>query len=330
MSLGLQPTAYSTVQPGQPWDESRRIHSTLQFHGLTGRLVGVSPPSLDQRRECVRAHGLVGDYVLGGEEPRRVAAADGCQAILTGDFGDEVLGGVGFPAADDLSRLRPAALRSLVAGPGRRGLVARAYRDRLRWALGHRVRRRWQPPLPFWVPTGFARRVDLNDRWAASETKPANGPPSYRFLTWLFENWWTQSRNDLGDVDIGPRVEERLPLADLQLVELSLRIPQTEKSVNGDRRHLHRTAFADLLAPALRASTEKAEFSAMTHAHLEAGPDLLLGRPAIVDLGWVRADGLDRLRAEVLAARPTRALTRHLWLYATLNELELWTQEWVA
>jgi hypothetical protein len=67
----------------------------------------------------------------------------------------------------------------------------------------------------------------------------------------------------------------------------------------------------------------------VTHAHLEAEPDLLVEKPTIVDLGWVVPEGLERLRSDVLAARPTGAHTRSLWIYATLNELELWAREFL-
>jgi asparagine synthase (glutamine-hydrolysing) len=330
LSLGVDAIPYSTVEPGQPWDETPLIEETLRHCGLRGRLVGVSPPSLDQRRECVRRHGLIGDYVLGGEEPRRVAATDGCQVILTGDFGDEVLGGTALGDADGLCRLQLRSVRRLLMGPARRTLGATAFRDQLRSVLGYQVRRQWQPPLPFWVSPDLARRVRLRDRMASAEAKPSKGPPSFRYFASLLQNWWTQSRSDLGDVDVSPRAEDRTPLADLQLVELALRIPESQKCQDGDRRYLHRQAFGDVLSPAVRRSREKAEFSAMIHAHLEAGPDLLRDKPSIVNLGWVNGDGLDRLRAEVLSARPTRAYTRHLWVYATLNELELWARELVA
>jgi hypothetical protein len=65
------------------------------------------------------------------------------------------------------------------------------------------------------------------------------------------------------------------------------------------------------------------------HTHLAAGPDLLAGTPAIVDLGWVDPQGLAQVRAEVLAARPTFSWTRNLWVYATMSELELWATELV-
>jgi asparagine synthetase B (glutamine-hydrolysing) len=278
----------------------------------------------------VHEHGLIGNHVLGDEAPMRAAAADGCQAILTGDFGDEVLGGIGYEDPDALYRLQRPGLRRLAFGPRRKQLVARAYRDRVRRRLGRHVCRAWQGPLPFWIPRSLARRVDLKDRLAAAEPVPAAGPPSFRALMAILDGWWTQSRSDLGGVDFAPRAEERTPLADLELVELSLRIPQAVKATPGDRRHLQRSAFADVLAPAVRERSGKAEFSAVIHSHLAAGPDLLAGEPAIVEFGWVEPAGLERLRNEVRAARPTMAYTRNLWAYATLNELELWVQELIV
>jgi asparagine synthase (glutamine-hydrolysing) len=330
LALGVQARPYSTVYPGQPCDETELIKATHAYLGVEGRLLEVVPPSIDQRRACVQEHGLIGDYVLGGEAPMRAAAADGCQAILTGDFGDEVLGGIGYEDPDALHRLQRPALRRLAFGPRRRQLLALAYRDRLRRRIGGHLRREWQKPLPFWIPDSMAKRVELKDRLAAAEPVPAEGPPSFRALMAIFDGWWTQSRSDLGGVDVAPRAEERTPLADLELVELSLRIPQAVKATPSDRRHLHRAVFADVLAPAVRERTDKAEFSAVIHTHLAAGPDLLAGTPAIVDFGWVEPTGLERLRDEVRAARPTLAYTRNLWVYATLNELELWAQELVV
>jgi hypothetical protein len=143
----------------------------------------------------------------------------------------------------------------------------------------------------------------------------------------VFDSWWTQSRSDLAGIDFAPVARQRAPLGDVELAEFSLRIPQALKETADDRRHLHREVFADVLAPVVRARTGKAEFSAVIHTHLAAGPDLLTGEPAIVDLGWVDPEGLRLLREEVLAARPSLAHTTGLWAYATLNELELWAQE---
>lgn len=327
---GVDVHPYSNVYPGLACDEQPFIDATVKHFGLNGTLLEDAPPTIEQRRRCIREHGLLGDYVLGDEAPRRAAAADGCNTILSGDFGDEVLGGSRVhAAADELHAFRPQALRRIVLGPHRRQLAATAYRDRLRWIAGARVRTKWQQPQPFWLPPSLAQRVNLSERYAAAEHKPLLGPPAFRWMASLLTGWWTQSRSDLGSVDTAPIAEMRYPLGDLELVELSLNIPQAVKTRPDDVRYLHRRVFADLLPPAVLFRRDKAEFSAVTHTHLAAGPDLLGGTPRVVKHGWVDPYGLARLRAEVFAARPMSAFTPHLWVYATINELELWATEFL-
>jgi asparagine synthetase B (glutamine-hydrolysing) len=196
-ALGIELRPYSSVFPGLACDETEFIAASLAWYDLKGVLLEAPPPTLDERRRCVQEHGLIGDYVLGGEGPRRAAAADGCDAILTGDFGDEVLGGSTIHArADALHRPDPLALWRVMAQPNRRRLTALAYRDHLRWRLGRQVRRRWQAPPPMWVSPALARRTALQDRFADAERRPPAGPPSFRWMAWVLTGWWTQSRSD--------------------------------------------------------------------------------------------------------------------------------------
>jgi asparagine synthase (glutamine-hydrolysing) len=270
----------------------------------------------------------------------RAAQADGVGTMLDGTGGDELFGPFSYLLADRLRAGHP--LRTLhlaygLPGGGRhapRREVATVIRSlALAGALPYRAHRPLERAqasreLPGWMRPGTKRALARSSdplawkrldgpRWwaftadAVSRAVEANG---------VFEN-----HARLGAT---AGLELRLPLLDLDLVELALRQPPEATFDRRYSRPLLRESLAGLLPDSVRLRPEKAWFDALIVDGLAgdkvvrtvlADPAAELG--AYIDLAGMRAQLLDsdRLRSSAPLTWMTlvwRLLTAELWLRA--------------
>lgn len=328
-SLGMSLRTFTLTFPGLACDESAHVRATERWSGHATERVPATPVHDEKRRELVRRYGHPGMLVLGQQRARREAARAGVDVMFTGFWGDELLGSLGW-AADDLlvtGRLA-AAWRHPLRRRSLRAMLGRSYRDRMLQHAGPWVRRRWLDGPPPWVPTDLAERTDLRDRVTAVAPSE-HRLPSRRWLAVMLDSWGTQSRAELQLGDIEPHPDIRAPLGTRDLLELAFAIPEDVKAPGADIRHLHRRAFGDVLAPEVRRRTDKAVFSPSWHEHRRASDVRIDPDSRLVEFGWIDLGAFEQVVREVDAAAQDQAYHPHLTTVTTIEDIELWAQEWL-
>ena len=337
--------SYSAVFPDHPGvDESRWIQALGDRVGLPGTAIAI--PAGGVVAGALEYQGRWGVPPIGpGYVFERLlyerARADGVEAMLDGEGGDEAFGVRRFLLADRLLRGRPLAALALTRRfPGAGAELPR----RLRWQLlrdlgvkgalpgglleAARGRRGAEAHAPAWLRGDSAREAFESDRtW---EWKDGSGPRWWRELSWVF----AQGIDALGIFDQLRRraaaagIEEHQPLLDLELVELALRIPPDQTFDPMVDRALFRRGMASILPDELRLRIGKARFDTFMLSSLEA--DLPQAR-RLLDGGLsagshveptLAADQL--LRGPAAHPRGASAWAEELWRLLTL---ECWLRE---
>ena len=341
--------AYSTVFPGEPWDESADVRLLTATHGLPATQLRVSGGTLLTALRFQQSWGVpqpapgsILDTPLLAQ-----ARADGLRVMLDGQGGDELFAASPYLLADYALRGRlTAAWRLAHRFPGTGDRVARWQAQALmrrivvtgglpHWA--HRVplpgRRSEYAGLTWLRPKGRAIAEALDDPWAWK--RRARGAP----------RWWAHLAHLLVDArelsglqDYLRRraamqeIDSRQPLlADVDLIELMLTLPpQYALSPRYDRA-LARDATQGVVPEPIRVPTRKSNYGEFIRRTL-AGPDfgelqrVLTQRGAeigaFVDLARVRDTFL---RAPPRADDPAWPDWAHrIWALATT---ELWLRE---
>lgn len=247
---------------------------------------------------------------------RAVRASSAHRVTLTGDGGNETLGGM-WPSAPAL--LTDAILMRRAQPAGARELLARLVRPHVRPSLPLPVRVARSPPLGEWLDRDFSRRVSLRRRIVVGE-------PTARFttrrridiLSWL--NGWGTQQSDLNtELDRGRFVELRQPLHDVRLVRLALRVPaRVIGSPQTDARHLHRRAYGASLPAVVIGRTWGTEFTSLRVLELRRLVQGL-GEPRTLESkGWVDAAPCRTLVESALSGSSVH------WRASLLYSVELW------
>ena len=340
---GRSLTAYSVVFPGNPAvDESARIAAARDWIGLPAVEAAFADGSpLGAGLEFMRT------WEVPSATPNlfiwlpllRRAAADGVDAMLDGEGGDELFGCAPYLVADALRAGRlPTALRTARRLPGmgdapsprlmRRALLRFGLRPALPYRLHEPLRRaRGRSRVPDWLgdEARAARRIG-DDPWAWKRTRAPR--------------WWAHLADALTDfVDVlGAAdqlrresalagVELRHPLRDPQLAELVLGLPPAPAFDPHLDRALARRALEGALPPEVLRDDTKPVFNSVLTSALE-GRDrqalrALLAEPHPELARQVRAAAVAALlRGPSSASRP-RAWAVDLWRLASL---ELWLE----
>ncbi len=338
--------AYSSTFPDHPEvDESELIEELRRALGLPGATAAVRPggmvaSALEHLAEWQLPLLGWGDFWT--LPLARAARADGVGTMLDGTGGDELFGPFSYLLADRLRGghpLQALALAYELPGGGAhvpRRQVATVIRSlALAGALPHRLHRPIERAFarreaPSWLlgrtagdlaRTGDSiawKRLDGPRWWAYT----AHGVAHQIEAAGVFEN----QRRWAARVGL----EVRMPLLDLDLVELALRQPPRATFDRRFSRPLLRSSMAGLLPDAVRLRPAKAWFDSLIVDCL-AGPDAdavrgLLADPkaelgAYVDLAAMRAELLDtdrRRRGDPLGwmSQVWRLVTAELWLQA--------------
>ncbi len=266
LSGGLDSSSVSAIAAVLLGDRSppRRVH-TVSYVG--------TPSEVDERpyqeqlcakhelsNEALRFDGsfriadLVGRQSVGLHTFQQIVAEDrlrlgrlGSSVCLTGHGGDAVLGNF----------LEPNFLADLFMGR--------------QWSRWWRAIRRhaasdglsWLPLLRMSLHRRARRRERVVPRWLRSVDAPSPGVPEPLFelpaRAKLHREIITLAPHSFDDPVSS--VEFRHPLLDRSLVELSLRLPWEQFAEPGRGRVIQRRVLADVLPPAIRDRTDKADFT---------------------------------------------------------------------
>jgi len=342
--------AYSSVFPGEPYDESPSIETLTSELDLPSTRLRIHPQGsltralrFQRRWEMPQpAPGSITDQPL-----IQHAAADGATVIFDGQGGDELFSYSPFLIADHLVRLRLlAAYRLCSRYPGvgsklelrhvRVILKRWGGRAALPYGLHRRLieRRRNEAggrPEAAWLSDAALHAYEPVDLWAWK--REFDGP-----------RWWayhasalTTARDQSGMQDFLRRraqldgLESRSPLmADVDLVELMLRLPPELAFDPNVDRALARESMRGIVPEAVRVpAPAKSDYSSFMHRTL-AGADLdgfrrLLLNPRAEVRAFTRPDALaDHFgRVPTASDRDWATWGHRTWALATT---ELWLQ----
>lgn len=238
------------------------------------------------------------------------------RVTLTGDGGDETLGGMG-PSGPAV--LADAFLMRRASRVGVRQLLTRVVRPHVRPSLPRAIRVARSAPPGAWVDRDLIRRTKLVQRLVDAESKERYATLRRRAIFAWLDSWNLQQSDLNGELDRGRYVELRHPLHDLRLVRLALRVPaRVMGSAHTNPRHLHRYAYASSLPGLITGRTWGAEFTSLRVRELQSLVDGL-GRPERL----CAAGMVDGVRCAELVERATLGASDH-WPAALLYAVELW------
>jgi asparagine synthase (glutamine-hydrolysing) len=341
--------AYSTVFPGQSWDESESVRLLTRTHGLPATELRVNGGTLAtalrfQERWGVPqpAPGSILDTPL-----LTRARGDGMRVMLDGQGGDELFAASPYLLTDQVlaGRLAPA-WRLAHRFPGTGDRIARWQIQALlrhvivSGALPHRAHG-LRPPgraseyaaLSWLRPEGRAIAEALDDPWAWK--RRAHGAPRWwAHLAYLLVDARELSglqdylRRRAAMVDI----DSRQPLLlDVDLIELMLTLPPEYALSPAYDRALARDAMKGIVPEAIRVPVRKSNYGEFMRQTL-AGPDAeelrrILTLPRLQIAAYVDADTMRDafVRSPPRAGDPAWADWAHrVWALATT---ELWLRE---
>jgi asparagine synthase (glutamine-hydrolysing) len=330
-SAGQAPACYSAVFPAHPSvDESELIYATAAQLGLEAHSVRVTAASV-----LAGSAGYLELWRLPPSSPNlffwspllALAAGNGARAVLDGEGGDELFGLVPFLLADLLRRGQPrAAVRRAHGWPppwgadtpervrarlirfGARGLVPAGAHVLARRVRGTRA------SAPAWLAPQLVGGLSESDEHS-SDWKRLDGPRWWAWLAWNVTRGggptliYEQARRRAAAVGL----QARHPLADVEVIELMLRVPPELSFDPRLNRPLLREAVRGLLPEKVRTRPTKSGFDILFHEAL-AGPELPAAR-SLLGAGARIGEYVDvaLLRSTLLESPPSAGRDREAW-----------------
>jgi asparagine synthase (glutamine-hydrolysing) len=256
----------------------------------------------------------------------RLARADGCRVMLTGEGGDHAMVQYGYAYG-----LKTEPLWKLVAN----------WRDHARWAGGKKpvfkqLLSRMASAAPKRLVAGVremrrrragAVRIDWV-RGEPPERKPFS-PGSIPgvsamgdYVLHAFAGMWSMAMNDLDRLDGLSQMETRMPYADRRIVDFMVTLPSDKIYRHGWNRWLQREAMRGLLPELVRTRTSKGIFDEVVRlgwCHRERGRiDSLIATSILADWGWVKREPLRRAFRDYCSGKPIG------WPLGAWINVELW------
>jgi asparagine synthase (glutamine-hydrolysing) len=310
--------AFSATFPGQPCDETPYIDAVVQKWGLPAArldVVLVSRADLeayaDRYLEVPMTPGLTADVL------RREAASVGVRTLLTGCGGDDFFTGSPLHLLESIRSGSILGAARAAISP----LLSDRVRSFLRPVFGGRPARR------SWIRPEFARRVGVEDRLLA-RLVPSFPTREQREIYAIVRGLPQVLGDEIEDrAAHAAGVTQRHPFYDRRVVDFGFALPPAQRMQDGRHKAVIRRALRDYLPPAIADRPDKAEFSYVYVAALEAiGVDRLLTRLESAERGWVDAAAVramyERMRALYSAGDEAYIeLVLQLWAIAAL---ELW------
>lgn len=298
--------------PGDDAYELDFAREAAGYPGLSLHEVPASRPPLDwfdaRTREDRDFAGFPNVAMFRGL--REQAATDGCRVVLTGEGGDEWLGGSRAYYAEELASGRwrqwAQCLRSDVETFG--------VRQSLHWVLRHGV----APLLPAWSQRALrgayralrgsgpaarywlspAMRSILKTRIAHGEAlpKPARARIGQAaLLERLYDAFGDRVNEDNERSSARAGLELRCPLRDRRIVEFGFAIPERMRMRGERSKFVHLRALDGLLPARVRDRIDKAEFSSTFRVPLAGLENRLTRELPSLRPGWVSEPGMQRL-----------------------------------
>lgn len=338
-------SAYSAVFPEHPAvDESaliEELRSALELGGVTaevraGGLLASAVESIEQWQLPLRSWGDFWALPL-----LRAAASAGVRVTLGGDGGDELFGARAQLLADRLRAghpLQSIALARELPGAGdrlaRRDVARMVAEVAVVGALPYRLHRALQAPFARRDVPSWLRAESAHDLLASED------PLAWKRLAG--PRWWAEVAHGLtrGVEEIGvfehqrrraasAGLDARHPLFDLDLVELSLRLPPLATFDRYRSRPLLRDAMAGLLPDAVRLRPQKARFDSVLLDCLDGADGEaalgLLSNPRAELRAYVDQRSLERALFDSDALRRQQPF-RWMWQLWRLTSAECWLQ----
>ena len=316
--------AFSATFPGRACDESAYIDAVVGMWGLpsTRRDVVLSARQdlevyADRYLDVPMTPGLTGDVL------RRQAAAMDIRTLLTGCGGDDFFSGSPLRVAAMLRGGDVAGLARAVVSP----LLSDRARQFLRPIFGAR------PVERPWIRSEFVRRSELNERLHA-RVIPSFPTREQREIYGIVRGLPQILGDEIEDRAAHEAgVVQRHPFYDRRVVEFGFALPPAQRMQGHRHKAVVRRALRSHLPPSVLDREDKAEFSFVYAAALEAiGGEQVFSRLQSAERGWVDAAAAAGMyqRMTGLYSRGDGAyieLALQLWPIAAL---ELWLERTAA
>ena len=335
---------FSNLYPGLACDESHYIRAVVERWDLRANYMNLKESSLDLLRGQTTFYKDICDYPNGTQaDPlRALAHGKGVRVLLTGDYGDERLGGSLYYLADFVRLGNPVALcremrKQDVPLLSWRGLstlghyaVAPVLPEILRKAIrsAKKVLAPQRATLE-WIDDAFAQRTNIYERLGEGMDSGRTIRSSRTLLRTQLEDGGQVHGTEMEDRAAARfGIEQRHPFTDRRMIELSFGLPEDQR-LRKSQKFVLRKAMRGLLPEVVRQRQDKAEFSetlfrAVRRMSASAGNRLWCEK-----LGWI--DG-NRFRAlqrkmERLHSANDRAYIRLVWPLWMVCALDMWLDD---
>lgn len=312
--LDQQIGAISARFPGEPHDETRWSSAVEAHLGITAEVAASVPFSAERARQwCADTYLMpvrpnVLDTMAGAAA---ILRADGRRVLLTGEGGDDWLGGSLAHWPDLLARGR---WRALLAH-GRENwphaawpvAAAKTMVSAARPLVSPRHRRAlvqphldWRIPEISWMRPEWVRQVDLEARWRSQLPRPGLSGFAQRSRYAVFTHGarYLTGESAFAYAEVNG-IELRHPLHDARLTSFLMGAAGNALRGGTERKRLLRAAMRGTLPESIRTRTDKTAF--VNHS-IDAHEALIAERPIRellpVQLGWIDGDSIAALHAQ--------------------------------
>ena len=334
---------FSNVYPGLPCDESRYIRAVVERWDLRANYMDPAEPSFDILRRQTAFYKDICDYPNGAQaDPlRALAQQKGFRVLLTGDYGDERLGGSLYYLADFVRRGNPVALLREMEKQGipllsRQGLstlghyaIAPVLPEVVRKAI-RSARNRLAPRRGAleWMDKDFAQRTNVSER-----LREGNSGQTIRsskaLLRMQLEDGGQVHGTEMEDRAAARfGIEQRHPFTDRRMIELSFGLPEDQR-LRKNQKFVLRRAMRGLLPEIVRRRQDKAEFSETLFRAVRRIIASTEHTPWCEKLGWIDGNRIRILHREMerLHSVGDRAYIRLVWPLWMVCALDIWLDD---
>jgi asparagine synthase (glutamine-hydrolysing) len=335
---------FSLVYPGLSCDESGYIRAVVERWNIRANCMKPQEPCLDLLRQQTSFYKDICDYPNGtqADPVRALARQKGIRVLLTGDWGDERLGGSLYYLADFVRHGKPFALcremrkqgiflvskhglstvAHYVLAPLLPELLRKAIRSaRQGLTLGQRQLE--------WFEDSFAQRTKIHERLRDGLNSGRSIRSSKTWLRMQLEDGGQVHGTEMEDRSCARfGIEQRHPFTDRRMIEFSFGLPENQR-LRTNQKFVLRHAMRGVLPESVRQRQDKAEFSETLFRAVRRTTASVGHKPWSERLGWIDGNRLRALRREMeqLHALGDPAYIRGVWPLWMVCAIDLWLGE---